>query len=35
MYCTNEKCIFWTDNCECNFTECACTEEDEYFGSLN
>ena len=29
IYCTNEKCIFWTDDCECNFTECICTEEDE------
>lgn len=29
MYCVNENCIFWTDNCECNFTECAFEEIDD------
>lgn len=31
MYCENIKCIFW-NSYECNFTECACTEEDEFEG---
>lgn len=30
IYCANEKCIFWTEDCECNFTECICTEENDY-----
>ena len=29
MYCKNENCIYWTDDCECNFTECACEEIDD------
>ena len=28
MHCENTNCIFWIGY-ECNFTECACTEEDE------
>ena len=32
MYCENSNCIFWTEDCECNFTECSCEEIDEYEG---